>query len=174
VSHRDETPKWREDFPYDAGEDEAVTRRDLTRFLLVAGTGLAAGSGWVWARSRMRGERAWPAVDVCGEGEIAPGASRGFEFAGEPALLVRRPAGELVAFQRKCTHLACPVTYRPAGDEGGEALVCHCHHGRFDVGTGRGLAGPPRSLRPLRRIQLERRDGRIVAIGLVPRGEVVG
>ena len=82
-----------------------------------------------------------------------------------PAILVRRESGELVAFQQKCTHLACPVAYEASRAGQPEHLSCHCHNGRFDVATGEGVSGPPRELRPLGRVALEVDRGRVYAVG---------
>jgi Rieske Fe-S protein len=46
-------------------------------------------------------------------------------------------------------------------------LRCPCHHGLFDLATGRPLAGPPR--RPLDRIRLDIRGGEIFAVGVEER-----
>ena len=65
-----------------------------------------------------------------------------------------------VAYDQQCTHLQCPVV--PAVESG--RLHCPCHNGWFDLATGRPLAGPPR--RPLARVTLEVRDGRVWATGI--------
>ena len=96
---------------------------------------------------------------------LEPGTARVFRFAGEPALLVRRGDGTYLALGQKCTHLACPVTYRPAAEGEAERLECHCHRGRFDLETLQGTGGPPRALRPLRRIALQVEPGRVRATG---------
>jgi nitrite reductase/ring-hydroxylating ferredoxin subunit len=48
-----------------------------------------------------------------------------------------------------------------------EELVCPCHHGVFELLTGRPIAGPPR--RPLARVTLEVRDGWVLATGIEAR-----
>ncbi|MGH7928570.1 MAG: ubiquinol-cytochrome c reductase iron-sulfur subunit [Candidatus Binatia bacterium] len=68
-----------------------------------------------------------------------------------------------MAYHQKCTHLSCPVI--PHVEEG--RLHCPCHEGIFDLATGRPLAGPPR--RPLPRIMLQIREGRIYAGGVEER-----
>ena len=82
-----------------------------------------------------------------------------------PVLVIRRADGSLAAFQQKCTHLTCPVDYTPATEQKAEQLVCHCHKGVFDLDSGRGVAGPPRELRPLRRVHVREASGEIIADG---------
>jgi menaquinol-cytochrome c reductase iron-sulfur subunit len=53
--------------------------------------------------------------------------------------------GAPVVFSRTCTHLGCPVRWRPAA----AAFVCPCHNGVFDP-QGNVVSGPPKS--PLRRL----------------------
>ncbi len=93
--------------------------------------------------------------------EIPVGGARPFRYPGPDghALLVRVAADRLVAYDRACTHLLCPVV--PAVDQG--RLHCPCHNGNFDLETGRPTSGPPE--RPLARIHLEVRDGVVYATG---------
>lgn len=163
-----DVPKWREDFPFESENDEHITRRDCTRFLLLVSGGLALGSGLVALRARLPEEEAKAApVDLGAAASMPPGSGRGFQFEREPALLVRRADGRLCAFEQRCTHLGCPVSYQRDGAR--ESLVCPCHEGRFELERGAGVEGPPRGLRPLRRIALESREGRIVAVAFAPR-----
>jgi Rieske Fe-S protein len=74
---------------------------------------------------------------------------------------LRPSEGSLLAYAQQCTHLSCAVT----PDMAAGTLRCPCHHGFFDLATGRPTAGPPR--RPLPRITLEVRDGIVYATGIV-------
>jgi nitrite reductase/ring-hydroxylating ferredoxin subunit len=171
MSDPSDVPKWREDFPYESESDEHITRRDCARFLLLVSGGLALGSGLVALRAHRPEEEPKVApVDLGDAASLAPGSERAFTLGSEPAVLVRRADGRLTAFERRCTHLGCPVAYERSGAR--ESLICHCHAGRFELDRGEGVEGPPRGLRPLRRIALEVRDGRIVATGFVSRTEV--
>lgn len=172
MSEQEPSPKWREDFPYESENDEHITRRDATRGLLLVSGGLALGTGLVWVRARAAGQAPEPRVALGQARQLAPGEWRVFAYpnANTPAILIRRERGELVAFQQKCTHLACPVAYqRSAGGEG-ECLRCHCHNGRFNVATGEGVSGPPRELRPLGRVALEVEGDELFAVGFLHPG----
>lgn len=161
-------PKWREDFPFESEGDDIIARRDFIRFLGVVSAGFALGNGALLARAVFGREEPGARRDLCAADDLAPGAWRVFQYPDEqtPAILVRRQSGEWIAFLQKCPHLACPVAYQPAGDGHGERLACHCHNGSFDIASGRGVSGPPRELRPLRRVLLEVSAGRVIATGL--------
>src|SRR5262249_52848318 len=81
----------------------------------------------------------------------------------DPCLLICLADGEAVAYGQKCTHLSCAVI--PELDRG--HFRCPCHNGYFDVAEARRIAGPAR--RPLTRIKLERRDGKVFAVGVEDR-----
>lgn len=53
-------------------------------------------------------------------------------------MLLGRRDDELVAFDARCTHLACPVAY----DKTSNGFACPCHGGKFDC-DGKVTAGPP-------------------------------
>jgi Rieske Fe-S protein len=156
---------WRREFPFHWHEDDAVTRRELLRFLAAASAGLA-GATWALAARGL-----WPLtpkaqpVPVARATDIAANSAVLFRYpaGGEPAIAVRLSDGRLVAYSDVCTHLSCAVQY--LGDE--RRLFCPCHDGVFDVATGAVLAGPP--TRPLPRIDLQVKDGMIWATG-----EVIG
>ena len=151
---------WRREFPFHWHEDDAVTRRELLRFLAAASVGLAGATCALAVRGL------WPvtppaqAVPVARTAEIPANSAVLFRYpaGGEPAIAVRLPGGRLVAYSDVCTHLSCAVQYM--GD--GQRLFCPCHDGVFDVATGAVLAGPP--TRPLPRIDLQVKDGTVWAV----------
>lgn len=112
---------------------------------------------------------AWPRILVADLDEVPVGGAMVFNYpeASAPRLLVRIDETSFVAYEQQCTHLLCPVV--PAVDEG--ELHCPCHHGVFDLATGRPLAGPPR--RALARVDLEIRDGKVWATGMTKASEAV-
>ena len=160
-----DSPAWKDDFPVDWVDDHFVTRREFTKSLLLvsfatfAATGSLVGMGLL---ERRRNGKPLPAVRIGGLNETPVGGSRVFHYpeADTPCLLVRLDAGTFAAYGQKCTHLGCPVAYRPAAG----CLYCPCHEGFFDARDGKVLSGPPP--RPLPRVELEKRGEDLWAIGL--------
>jgi thiosulfate dehydrogenase [quinone] large subunit len=61
---------------------------------------------------------------------------------GDPAVVVRLPNKNLVAFDAVCTHAGCTVEYDPSS----HMLICPCHGGEYDPAHGaQVVAGPPPS-----------------------------
>jgi Rieske Fe-S protein len=77
-----------------------------------------------------------------------------------PCLLIRTDEHTFVAYDQKCSHLTCAV--QPEVSTG--RLRCPCHHGYFELASGRPLAGPPR--RPLARVKIDIRSGVVYATGI--------
>jgi nitrite reductase/ring-hydroxylating ferredoxin subunit len=162
-------PKWRQSFPIDWPKDEYRSRRDFTKLLGLTSFAFVVGQAWIMMLSWMGRERpAGSSVEIAEAAALPVGAAKLFHYptAIDPCILVRLAPEKFVAFAQKCTHLSCPVIPRPA--EG--RFYCPCHSGSFDIETGYPLAGPPR--RPLPRILLEVRDGKVFATG-VAKTEVV-
>jgi Rieske Fe-S protein len=158
-----EQPDWRRDFPVDVPQDNYVARRDFTKFLGLTSLAFAVGQLWIAAQSWLRRRQDPPgARAVAPLGQVPVGGARTFSYPGDQdvCLLLRPAADTLVAYSQKCTHLSCAVV--PDVERG--RLHCPCHHGAFDLATGRPVAGPPR--RPLPRITLEVRDGVVYATGV--------
>jgi Rieske Fe-S protein len=78
----------------------------------------------------------------------------------DPCLLVRTGERAYLAYSAECTHLACGI--KPEVEA--RKLHCPCHRGYFELATGVPIAGPPR--RPLPRIVLDERVGRLCAVGI--------
>ena len=159
-------PAWRTDFPIDWPQDHYVERRDFMKFMVLTSLAFAIGQVWIAALSWLRRRRgAPPERRIATAGGVPVGAAVEFSYPGErdPCVLVRPRADLLVAYQQSCTHLSCAV--RPRVDQG--VFHCPCHEGRFDMESGRPLAGPPR--RPLTRIILKERGGAIYAVGVEER-----
>jgi nitrite reductase/ring-hydroxylating ferredoxin subunit len=155
-------PRWRRDFPIDWPQDEYVSRRDFTRFMILTSLAFTVGQFWILLQNRWRRAQGALPIIAIGPAEAIPvGGSQFFTYPSEsdPCVLVRLGENAFVAFDRLCTHLLCPVFPEP--EEG--HLHCPCHEGYFDIVTGRPLAGPPQ--RPLARITLENRNGTLYATG---------
>ncbi len=158
-----EQPRWRQDFPIDWPQDEYVARRDFTKFLVLTSLAFTVGQFWILVQNFFRRRRGVPPIHQIAQLDKIPvGGSLVFEYPEKhnPCVLVRLDEATLVAYDQKCTHLSCPVIPQP---EAGR-LHCPCHEGAFDLVTGRPLAGPPR--RPLPRIHLEIRNGKVYATGM--------
>jgi nitrite reductase/ring-hydroxylating ferredoxin subunit len=156
-------PKWRLAFPIDWPNDEFRSRRDFTKLLGLTSFAFLAGQAWILLLSwRHRGRGLLPPVEIAEVAGVPVGGVKLFHYpsAIDPCLLVRISEEKFVAFSQKCTHLSCPVIPRPA--EG--RFYCPCHSGSFDLETGVPIAGPPR--RPLPRILIEVRNGKVFASGV--------
>jgi Rieske Fe-S protein len=126
-------------FPVRAADEQRLDRR---RFLGVAGCAALLVAGGEWLARRSEAAAAAPltldAVDTSG---LAAGEARAVQATdGGEALVVRLAAGEVVAFDRRCPHLGCPIVWSAANAR----FECPCHHAAFDARTGRVLFGPPR------------------------------
>ncbi len=154
-------PRWRRDFPIDWPADRYITHRDFIKFLLLISVGFVTGQFGLVLRGAGGKSAENKRLAIAGEGEIAIGRSVVFHYPDKdtPCVLIRTGEQSYLAYEQQCTHLACPVI--PNVAEG--RLDCPCHEGRFDLATGRPIAGPPR--RPLPRIMLEIHDGRVWAVG---------
>jgi Rieske Fe-S protein len=153
-------------------EEHRLNRRAFIHimFLASATLGLAAVPLATLARWAQRaGPKKAPeptGTPIARVADIPAGGSLNFNWPTEhdPAVLVHLPEGGFAAYDRRCTHLLCPVLW----DKQMDHLVCPCHDGHFNARTGTPLYGPPR--RPLPKIDLAVRDGTIYALGAGPRG----
>jgi Rieske Fe-S protein len=157
-----EQPRWRQDFPIDMPADDALARREFTKFLVLTSGAFAAGQCWIGLMSLLRDDGPLPEQRIAAEADLAPGGVVEFHYPTEdaPCLLIRLKDGRLVAYGQQCSHLSCAVIPEP---EHGQ-LRCPCHHGYFEIEEGRPIAGPPR--RPLPVVKLVVRDGGIYATGM--------
>jgi nitrite reductase/ring-hydroxylating ferredoxin subunit len=122
-----------------AVDEEGLDRR---RFLSLTGCAamLVAAGEWLGARldaaTHGAHEVTWPDA-----ASIARGESRAVAASdGRETLVVKLQDGDVVAFDRRCPHLGCPVLWSPEHAR----FECPCHHAAFDARTGRVLFGPPR------------------------------
>jgi nitrite reductase/ring-hydroxylating ferredoxin subunit len=158
--HRE--PLWREEFSIFAADEQYVSRRQLTKFLVLTSLGLFAGNLWILARARLRKRTRPHEMKIANAVELPIGVAVPFRYHREPCILVRPDEQTFVAYSQKCTHLSCAVIYSHAD----QTLECPCHDGSFSVADGRVLKGPPP--RPLTRVVLARRGDELVATGLEP------
>jgi Rieske Fe-S protein len=153
-------PIWRRDFPYTLEGEEEVTRREFTRYLILASAAFVGGGGLVSLWASLRSVETGEPMEIVALEEVDFGGSYLFNYPGpnEPAILVRPDADTILGFSQKCTHLGCVVFWVEEDSE----FECPCHEGIFNL-EGRPIAGPPD--RPLARIGLETRNGIIWATG---------
>jgi Rieske Fe-S protein len=157
-----EQPRWRGDFPTDMPVDDALARREFTKFLVLTSGAFVGGQGWIGLMSLLRDDKPLPEKRIAAAADVKPGGVVEFRYPTEddPCLLIRLEDGRLVAYGQQCSHLSCAVIPDPARGE----LHCPCHHGYFEITEGRPIAGPPR--RPLPRITLAVQGGIIYATGV--------
>jgi Rieske Fe-S protein len=162
----DVQPAWRQDFPIDSPLDQYIERREFMKFMVLTSLAFTVGQFWIaaqhWWRRRHNPNAA---TRVASLDDIPVGAVRTFSYPTEhdPCVLVRSDDKTLVAYSQRCTHLSCAVV--PHVED--NSILCPCHEGRFDLATGRPVAGPPR--RPLSLVHLEMRGREIYATGVEDR-----
>ncbi|HET6772383.1 MAG TPA: ubiquinol-cytochrome c reductase iron-sulfur subunit [Acidimicrobiales bacterium] len=155
-------PAWRRDFPVASEGEDEVTRREFVRYLMLGSGAFAAGTVAVAGLTSARGEPDAGERSIVALEDLRVEEPHLFHYptGRDPAILLLRPDGDLVAYSQKCTHLGCVVFLDAEADE----LVCPCHEGGFSAATGDVVFGPPE--RPLPRITLEVREGTVWAVGM--------
>jgi len=155
-------PLWKEEFSVRAADERYVTRRQLTKFLVLTSFGMFVGNLWILVRSLLYKTPTYPQQTVARLGEIPVGGVKLFTFPTQDdrCILIRISENEHVGYSQKCTHLSCAVYYSQESNR----LECPCHKGFFSVADGSVLQGPPP--RPLPRIVLEKRGDELVAVDI--------
>ena len=127
------------EFPVREAEERRLDRR---RFLGVAGCAALMVAGGEWLARRSADAAAQPlALDPVDTSALVSGGALTVSAAGgAQALVVRLSDGDVVAYDRRCPHLGCPIVWSAANGR----FECPCHHAAFDARTGRVLFGPPR------------------------------
>jgi Rieske Fe-S protein len=158
----EEQPRWRQDFPIDLPQYNYISRRDFVKFLMLVSGAFTTGQFFLLFQSLQDSSEALPVLEIASVVDIPIGGTHVFEYPeGSPSrILVRLSEENFVAYEQQCTHLLCPVIPEPENN----VIHCPCHEGYFDLQSGRPIAGPPE--RPLARVLLEIRDGKIFATGI--------
>ncbi len=159
---------WRQHFPIDTEADSVRSRREFIGGAAVTGSAITCGQLALNQVSPSHStadaiQELEPLVLEKNFQELAIGESFLFHYPNEksPCILLKLTDTELVAFQQKCTHLACPVVPEVEKNE----FHCPCHHGSFELDTGEPKSGPPRS--PLRKVSVRKlADGTMEAIAI--------
>lgn len=160
-----EQPAWRREVPLDLARERQVHRRSFLRTAAATSCAIAGGSliaGWLAPPTSFLPR------PIARPDQLEPGESLIFTYPDDhqACILVRtgRQVTDHVAYRQACTHLQCPVIPQPEQDR----LYCPCHHGAFNLQTGRPLFGPPR--RPLPTVLLEFTETAIIATGVEATG----
>lgn len=153
-------PLWKEEFSVRTADERYVTRRQLTKFLVLTSFGMFVGNLWILFRSLFYKAPTYPQQTVARLGDIPVGGVKLFTYPtkDDHCILVRTAENEHVGYSQKCTHLSCAVYY----SQESKRLECPCHKGFFSIADGSVLQGPPS--RPLPRIVLEKRGDELVAV----------
>ena len=153
-------PLWQDEFSVFSADERYVNRRQFTKFLTLTSLAMFAGNLWIFARSLFHREPEYPVQPIAALNEIPVNGVKIFSYpsANDPCILVRTGAASYIAYSQKCTHLSCAVYYAPEQNR----LECPCHQGFFAIENGAVLQGPPQ--RPLPRVVLQQKDGRLFAV----------
>jgi Rieske Fe-S protein len=155
-------PLWKVEFSVRTADERYVTRRQLTKFLVLTSFGMFVGNLWILVRSMFSKASSYPQQTVARLDEIPVGGVKLFTYPtkDDHCILVRISENEHVSYSQKCTHLSCAVYYSQKDNR----LECPCHKGFFSIVDGSVLQGPPS--RPLPKIILESRGGELVAVDI--------
>src|SRR5690242_17145974 len=90
-----EQPRWRQDFPTDIPDDDALARREFTKFLVLTSGAFVAGQCWIGVMSLRRDKRPPAEKRIAVEADVPPGRVVEFRYPtdDDPCLLVRLPGG---------------------------------------------------------------------------------
>jgi Rieske Fe-S protein len=141
-----------------------VTRRTAVRGGVLAAVGAVAG--FVVARNSKAADQpnGTTAANAYGAGsspggralvaldDIAVGSGR--IISSPPVVVVRTGQDQVAGFSAICTHQGCTVSSISDG-----TIDCPCHGSKFDLRTGRVVAGP--APRPLPSVPLTVRNGEV-------------
>ncbi|MGH7970559.1 MAG: ubiquinol-cytochrome c reductase iron-sulfur subunit [Limisphaerales bacterium] len=163
-----EEPVWKDEFSINRADEQYVSRRQFTKFLVLTSLGMFVGNAWILARSWLSKTPVYPQKTICSASDVPVGGVWLFRYPTQKdaCILIRPDEETYVAYSQKCTHLSCAVYYAREKNR----LECPCHEGYFSVKSGDVLQGPPP--RPLPRIVLERRGDELVAVGMEIRKEI--
>ena len=104
----DTTPRWRKDFPIEWGADNYVTRREFTKFLVLASGATLVGNGYFVLRRQEHGEHPYPSREIAREDELRPGQVKLFRYPtpADGPVRARRPLRWIAVQVRGTCHSA--------------------------------------------------------------------
>ena len=92
-------------------------------------------------------------VEKVAQGELAQaGMGKNAAYGGRALLIYRGENGQLRAFDAKCSHAGCNVSWDK------QRFLCPCHGGVYDL-NGKNISGPPP--RPLTELKVIEEGGQI-------------
>lgn len=126
------------EFPIARDEAQRLDRR---RFLCAAGSAVVLAAAGEWTGKRLGEREREPAeIELAAAAAPRPGEASVVAASDGREVLVVGLDDAVVAFDRRCPHLGCPVLWSVAQ----RRFECPCHHAAFDGRTGAVLFGPPR------------------------------
>lgn len=151
--------------------DEQLARGRFLRLAGASGAAAAAAAGTA-APSEARPERAAPELPVAKLRDLHPGrpVTAAYPDPKSPIIVLKLghpvddgvgPERDIVAYSSFCTHMGCPVTYKPER----KLLACPCHFSSFDPAHG-GLQVIGQASTNLPQIVLEARGENVYAVGI--------
>jgi len=113
---RTSEPLWKEEFSVRTADERYVTRRQLTKFLVLTSLGMFVGNIWILIRSLFYKAPVYPQQPVAQLGEIPVGGVKLFSYPtkDDHCIMIRTGQDEYVSYSQKCTHLSCAVYYSQA------------------------------------------------------------
>jgi len=161
------------------GQDNAdlLTRRAFLNKVAVSGMGIAAGLvsvpvvGFLFAPLFQESPEVWRAVGPVDQFKVGETVEVTFEnssplpWSGVAALsaawLRRNSEQDFTAFSVNCTHLGCPVSWKPDAN----LFMCPCHGGVY-YNDGKVAAGPPPHPLPTYPVRVQNGQVEIQASGI--------
>jgi 3-phenylpropionate/trans-cinnamate dioxygenase ferredoxin component len=84
-----------------------------------------------------------------------PAGSKRRVRVGDENVLVANLSGKIYAIGDTCTHRSCSLS---DGEIEDSTVICPCHHGRFDIATGKVVGPPPKMDVTTYEVQLQGSD----------------
>src|SRR5215472_10886501 len=86
-----EQPRWRHDFPTDVPADDALARREFTKFLVLTSGAFVAGQCWIGLMSLLRNDKPLAEKRIATDTDVLPDDVVEFRYPTDedPCLLVR-------------------------------------------------------------------------------------
>src|SRR5688500_524071 len=86
-----EQPRWTQDFPTDIPADDALARREFTKFLVLTSGAFAAGQGWIGLMSLLSDDMPLPEMRIVALDTVPPSGIVEFRYPTDdaPCLLIR-------------------------------------------------------------------------------------